>query len=209
MWNGGDSWTSSYDSDDVTPNGDDTYHLEDTWSGSACDADWNLTFDADPFVIASFGITNTTSVIQTFTLVFNTPVSPAITINTVYGGSTGGSLTDNSTIAGLATASTVNPAPFYAGIIDSTTVLSLYADPTTWTAPFEGGTANILATSSGLPGPTLPNGPVSSSISIKHKFTLTPGDAISGTSYLVVTPEPATILMLGLGGLAILRKRRT
>jgi hypothetical protein len=196
-----------YTEDDVTANGDGSFGLQDVWSGSACDANWNLTFKEDPYVIVAVGFTNTLSVTQTFTLTFSSPVSPSITPTSLHGGSTAGSLTDNSTIAGLATVSTVSPDPFYAGLIDSTVVMSLYDDPNSWTAPFEGGPANIPAISKGLPGPTLPSGSALSSISIKHKFSLTPGDAISLSSYFIVTPEPATILLLGLGGLALLRKR--
>lgn len=39
-------------------------------------------------------------------------------------------------------------------------------------------------------------------------FTLSAKDAASGTSTFSVTPEPATVALLGLGGLALLRRKR-
>ena len=211
MWSGDNnpgSWTSTYSESDVNSNGGTTYGLSDTWSNGVCEGWWDLTIDEDPFVIAAIGFTNTLATTQTFTLIFTSPVNPLITPTSLHGGSTGGSLTDNATIAGLATVATVNPSPFYAGRIDGSTVMTLYDDPNSWTAPFEGGTANIPAISKGLPGPFLPSGPALNTISIMHKFSLTPGDAVSLTSQLLVTPEPTTIMLLGLGGLALLRKRR-
>jgi hypothetical protein len=198
MWSGGGggSTTVEYTDDDLTPNGDDSYTLEGSWEGAACDADWDLTLDADPYIITGWGLVNTSGITQTYTLTFTTSVIP-ITISTVHGGSTGGSVTDKPGDGSLASASTVTSIPFYAGQIDGTTVLKLYDDPpgTSWTATFDGETVNILSQNSGLPGPTLPSGPVASSISIVHKFTLTAGDSISGTSNFIVTPEPATLVI--------------
>jgi len=107
---------------------------------------------------------------------------------------------------GGGTLSTASPDPLYYGLIDSVGLLSLYPDPSSWTTT-TGGTISILAVSAGLP-PSLPNGPISTDISIQFKFTLTPGDAAAFTGYFEVTPEPATICLLGLGALGLLRKRR-
>jgi hypothetical protein len=47
-----------------------------------------------------------------------------------------------------------------------------------------------------------------SSIEAEFYFTLSAKDAASGTSTFEVTPEPATVALLGLGGLALLRRKR-
>jgi hypothetical protein len=170
---------------------------------------WDLDLDADPYVIAGWGLTNNMGSTQTFTLTFTTSVIP-ITISTVHGGSTGGSISSNEVSGSpVATASTDGTNPFYAGLIDTSTVLTLYDDPSSWSTTSTDLTVNIDKASDGLPGPTLPSGTVASSISIVHKFTLTAGDSISGTSNFFVTPEPATIAMLGLGGLFVLRRRKS
>lgn len=47
-----------------------------------------------------------------------------------------------------------------------------------------------------------------SSLESEFNFTLSAHDAASGTSDFSVTPEPATVALLGLGGLALLRRKR-
>jgi hypothetical protein len=47
-----------------------------------------------------------------------------------------------------------------------------------------------------------------SGIESEFHFTLSAKDAASGTSTFSVTPEPATVALLGLGGLALLRRKR-
>jgi hypothetical protein len=46
------------------------------------------------------------------------------------------------------------------------------------------------------------------SVESEFYFKLTGKDAASGTSTFTVTPEPATIALLGLGGLVLLRRKR-
>ncbi len=47
-----------------------------------------------------------------------------------------------------------------------------------------------------------------SSIQSEFKFILSAGDSISATSRFYVIPEPATMSLLGIGALALLRRRR-
>jgi len=47
-----------------------------------------------------------------------------------------------------------------------------------------------------------------SSMQAKWRFTLTAEGIASGTSYYEIIPEPTTIALLGLGSLALLRKRK-
>ena len=46
------------------------------------------------------------------------------------------------------------------------------------------------------------------SIQSQYSFSLTPYDSASGTSHFEITPEPATLSLLALGALAILRRSR-
>jgi MYXO-CTERM domain-containing protein len=54
--------------------------------------------------------------------------------------------------------------------------------------------------------PVTPIGTVSS-MSSEFNFTVSANDSASGTSVFVVTPEPASLALLALGGLAFLRRR--
>lgn len=208
-WNGGEVWQSNYTPNDVTVMGECKYGLNDTLTSDdgVFTAYWGLTFSPDPDVVAVWGIINLSNETQTFTYTVTAPVDPPITTNTMYGGSMGCSFSSNGQGGTLSTAS---PDPLYYGLIDSVGVLQLYpdnGDPNSWTiGPYESLT--LPDVSDGLPGPTLTNGPALTDIGIQFKFTLTPGEAASFTGNFVVTPEPATICLLGLGALCLIRKRR-
>jgi MYXO-CTERM domain-containing protein len=45
-------------------------------------------------------------------------------------------------------------------------------------------------------------------MSAQYSFTLTPGDSASGTSVYNIVPAPGVLALLGLGGVAITRRRR-
>lgn len=55
-------------------------------------------------------------------------------------------------------------------------------------------------------GPNLAGGAVSS-MDAEFRFTVSAHDAASGTSVFVVTPEPASLALLAIGGLLALRRR--
>jgi hypothetical protein len=192
-----------------TPNPDGSSHYVGGWvAGSGLwSCDWDITTSADPFVNAHYSMTNTTASAQTYTVTAVQTISPPL-LSTFIGGSTGGSVTE-ANFDGLGGMSTAAPAAFYEAYLDAAMVLALYPDPYS-TSPFlfPGDTVNIPNVSAGLPGPSIASGPVLSQISIQHKFTLSAGDSVALTSFFVVTPEPATLAMLALGGLMIVRKRR-
>lgn len=209
-WNGGGEWSSSYSPNDVKQMGECKYGLNDmlTNHDGVFTAYWGLTFSPDPSVLAVWGIVNLTDEIQTFTYTVTAPVDPPITTNTMYGGSMSGSFSTDADANGIL--STVYPDPLYHGLIDSVGWLQLYpdnGDPNSWeVGPNE--SFSIPDVSAGLPGPTLTNGPALTDIGIRFTFMLTPGDAAAFTGNFVVTPEPATICLLGFGALCLIRKRR-
>jgi hypothetical protein len=167
----------------------------------------SLTGDLDPFTDLNFTMKNNSAVTLQYLVSIGLPTGP-LGPSTVHGGSVVGGATDANAAGGV-TLATVAGKPFFAGQIDGATVLPIYPDPTIWSAAF--GSVGIPAMSPGLPGPTLPSGPVVASIGIVHEFTLTPGDTMSATSFFQVEaiPEPAACMLAlyGLFATCALRRR--
>jgi hypothetical protein len=161
-------------------------------------ASWNLTFDADPYVESWVSLTNKTSSAKIYTLTFTVDLEEAVTPTSVYGGSVSGSLTAGSSGGGYL--STVGSTPLYLGMIDGGGVLPLYPHPSSWT-----GNAIITEQSA---GPLSYEGTVDETISIQHKFKLGAGDTVTLNGYFEVVPEPATVALLGLGALSLIRSSR-
>ena len=188
-----------------TPNGDDTFHYQGMWSDMGWEASIDITVDADPFTDAAVSIKNTSGSTQTYIFTVTLPVSPQLIGATVHGGSVAATLTD-SNFDGSATMAMVDQA-MYVGLIDGVSTLSLLPPSVGSLVVTVAGDSTSANANDGLPGPTLASGSVLNTISIQHKFTLTDGDRGQFNSFFVVTPEPLTVMLLGLGGLFI-RKRK-
>jgi hypothetical protein len=169
------------------------------------DPDYYLVIDSDPTVTGTIGVTNAQAFTQHFSFVFTLPVS-SMPGGTLTGGRVSGTLTDQG--GGGATVSTFGPGySFYTATLDGSPWQQLYTDPQSFSVL--NGSTGIPLQSFGLPGPSLPGPAVAASIGITLDFVLTGQDAVSFNSNHIVTPEPGTAALLGLGllGLAIRRHR--
>lgn len=100
---------------------------------------------------------------------------------------------------------TVGPDDTLIGAYNYEAYRSLYNDTIVF--------ADLLDTPVGWPGGNEATGwqqifGTVSSMQAKWRFTVTAEGIASGTSYYEIIPEPATLLLLGLGSLALLRKRK-
>ena len=139
-----------------------------------------LQWDPDPFVLNNILVTNTTSSTQIFSAFVSLPtsfgapnsISGNVRTNVIDGGDDG------------ANVATVSPTALYQAQIDGFTVATLQNHPFSVSAPI-GGSNTAFASF----GPLLSAIPVSSSIGIQLRFSLTPGDTASFLSrFDVVEP---------------------
>ncbi len=170
--------------------------------------DLKVTFNADPQVDLSFSIINndlTNAVmysVSTATISFaaiNNPqaaASASMTLTQGAGSAAGGYTTG--LLDGKAYQARYSSHP----VIDTNTVFASLVPGLSFIGLGTSGTE-----SSPVVGMTTILGPVTMMES-QFAFVLSPGDQASGTSAFLVTPEPATLSVLLIGGLFLARRRR-
>ena len=176
-----------------------------TWTTAMWDATWNLVMDPDPGISGVIGLKNNTAMMQAMT--YNVSMAtigyyPAGSFMTGSSSITIGDSSFNST----ATMSTQTGVAIYTALIDGTQLIpsgELFPDPYSLTATGLGATnsANASFTS------TTPLA-LTTSMGINHLFNLTAGDQATLNSTFYVIPEPATMSLIGLGALALLKRRK-
>jgi len=188
-------------------NGHTVYRITGSWETSSWAGDWEIEFDPDPFVSSAFTIQNLTGNLAPFTV---TVIAPSIALSapTTMTGSISGTVGDGDGIAdqfgnGATVMTQGNGRPYYEALVDGADIRSLYAAPQTNVAPLL-GTADIDTQSYiNEVGPA-----VISTIGIRNAFMLTPGDNASFTSTFFIIPTPGTLALVGLAGVAAIRRRR-
>jgi hypothetical protein len=193
---------NGYHDDDYGDTG--YYDLDDVTLGGVAFVDyWNSSYDIDPFVTNNFSVTNISAFPQVFDILVTSPVL-ATGPQTDMTGSVG--LTITNTASASASLGDAGVA-VYQAMIDGVTVETIFDPAYTLScgAPFCSNTDNDGFVS--VTGPA-----AASSISIRIRFTLSPGDSASGTSVFNIEaiPEPTTAILLGLGltGIAAAGRRR-
>jgi hypothetical protein len=156
-----------------------------------------LTMDVDPEVGIEFGVragsSATTYSFLSDVVYFSPLVNPTATA------SAGITLTDRgptagATITGLFPGGKTHQARYNSSIVFANLVSGFSIPSGTLTASEASGSVNIIDTLT--------------SIESEFYFTLSARDSASGTSTFSVVPEPATIALLGLGALSLLRRKR-
>jgi hypothetical protein len=180
-------------------------------SNNAFTCNWSVSFDHDPQYLASFDITNTTGLTQTFTLNVTLPVSPAILGSSLMNGYFGKLDWYDANSDGSVTVNTVGATKFFVAKIDTAGVQGIGTFSAGATSAPGGIFGDYPQQSFGIP--TQLAGPaVLSSIGGTVVFQLTPGDRAVFPIFFQVNPvpEPFTALLVGFGllGLAAIRQRR-
>lgn len=182
--------------------GNGTYRWWGEWAPEGLDweLEWDIAFSPNPeLTFNNILVTNTSGTTQTFTSTVTMPTTQTFAAPTEMTGTLSGSLINGS--GASATLSAVPGSSVYTAFIDGNPVQTLLDDPFSVTTSSSDtfGPADFVDE----PGPAL-----NTSIGITLEFNLTPGDSASALSSFKVIPEPASLALLGAGGLLLLRRRR-
>lgn len=180
--------------------------------GNSWQVEYSIEADPDPYLYATFTLSNFTSSPMDFTLDANLSISPQIIGGFLAGGSISGTLVDlvsgNSTGASL---SSITGTPIYMSRIDGANFQPLMLDPQSFTTG-DGETSSFGPEHFGTPIPSLASsGDILSSMEIEINATVGPHSiAVIVATFEAQVPEPASfaLVSIGLGILALRRRRR-
>ena len=195
-------------SESMSMNPDGTMQWTGSWATSMWDATWDLTLDEDPGIFGVIGLTNNDP-LNTMMMTYNVsmPVVGTYPVGSFATGSSSVTVADSNFDGSASLADQVDGS-IYNALLDGLFEESLFdrmnpAMPTMLTVASLGGTMSMNDTFTGVT-----SRPLSSTMGINHMFMLSAGDSATVNSTFYVVPEPMTLSLLGLGGLALIRRRR-
>jgi hypothetical protein len=168
--------------------------FSDAFGGAGSITIQELEYDPDPLIYHNILVNNPTGSDQTYDLTISLPTTFAAP-NVIRGS------IDTSLIGPDATVSALLGSSVYTALIDGSGVRTLQDYPFSLTTPQDAVSASESF------GPEGNGTAVTSSIGIRLNFTLSPGDTATIISDFEVTPEPGTLVLLGLGALLAFRRR--
>ena len=163
---------------------------------------WDLIIDPDPSISGVAAFTNLSGVTMNFTYNVTANSTIAIASPTVDGTSTI-TLVDNGNNG--ATMAALTGDSIYRAFINAATQETLFDDPYSLVAPANGFDLDGANWGPQAATVALAFGDV---FGINHDFSLTAGDQATVNSDFNIVPEPATMMLLVLGGVSLIRRRR-
>jgi hypothetical protein len=152
-------------------------------------------------------VVKNTDAAGTFTFEVGIPVTVSLPAGTAMSGSSSITIND-SNLNGAASVSAPAGGAIYQGRINGTPVATLFDDPYSLSPSFPPTTTSDNASFSGATASVLNVGDV---MSIQHTFVLSARDGATGNSNFVIIPEPASFVLIALGGIAalVMSRRRS
>lgn len=183
------------------------YRHGDSWS-----VGYEIEADPDPYLYATFTLTNFTDSPMDFTVDANLPVDPQIIGGFLAGGSVSGTLLDlNSGDSIGASLASITGTPIYTARIDGVNFQTLLNDQQLFVSA-DGETSAFGPATFGAPVPSLASsGDILSDMEIEINATVGPHSiVVIVATFETQVPEPASLglVTIGLGIVALRRKRR-
>lgn len=178
------------------------------WSGNMMNTtmgwglQWDLIIDPDPSISGVAAFTNLAGVTMNFT--YNVSANSTVAIaNPLVDGTSTITLVDNGNNG--ATMAALTGDSIYNAFIGAASQETLFDDVYSLVAPANG--FNLDGANWGPQAATVPLN-LGDVFGINHDFSLTAGDQATVNSDFNIVPEPATMSLLVIGGIAMLRRRR-